>query len=92
MSSTGSPPSFDGDDLVARGVQMEAWSVEDQGDGVCFNVYVYNCQPGVDHRLRHRGQLAGGGRHQPAQERGPPTSSIPGPKSSTFPPAPAPPP
>lgn len=32
---------------MASGVRMEAWSVEDQGDGVCFDVYVYNCQPGV---------------------------------------------
>ena len=40
-------PAFDGDDLVAKGVQMEAYSVEDNGEGVCFNVYVYNVQPGV---------------------------------------------
>ena len=40
-------PIFQGDDLLARGVQMEAWSVEDQGDGVCFNVYCYNSQPGI---------------------------------------------
>ena len=40
-------PIYEGDDLVASGVQMEAWSVEDEGDGVCFNVYVYNVQPGV---------------------------------------------
>jgi DNA-entry nuclease len=40
-------PIYDGDNLVARGVQMEAWSVEDQGEGVCFHVYVYNSQPGV---------------------------------------------
>lgn len=40
-------PIFDGDNLVARGVQMEAWSVEDNGDGICFNVYAYNCQPGI---------------------------------------------
>ena len=33
--------------MVASGVRMEAWSVEDQGDDVCFDVYVYNCQPGV---------------------------------------------
>lgn len=38
-------PIFNGDDLVARGVQMEAVSVEDNGDGVCFNVFVYNVQP-----------------------------------------------
>ncbi len=40
-------PVFDGDHLVARGVQMEAWSVEDEGAGICFNVYAYNNQPGV---------------------------------------------
>lgn len=40
-------PIFDGDNLVASGVRMEAWSVEDQGDEVCFDVYVYNCQSGV---------------------------------------------
>lgn len=40
-------PVFDGDDLLAKGVQMEAWSVEDDGDGICFNVFVYNVQPGV---------------------------------------------
>ena len=41
-------PIFDGSDLVARGVLMEAWSVEDNGEGVCFNVYCYNVQPGVE--------------------------------------------
>ena len=40
-------PIFDGDNLVASGVWMEAESVEDKGAGVCFNVYVYNVQPGV---------------------------------------------
>lgn len=40
-------PIFHGDELVARGVQMEALSVEDEGDGICFNVYCYNTQPGV---------------------------------------------
>ncbi len=40
-------PIFEGDDLLAKGVQMEAYSVEDQGDGVCFNVFVYNVQPGI---------------------------------------------
>jgi DNA-entry nuclease len=40
-------PIFDGENLVANGVQMEAWSVEDDGEGVCFNVYCYNVQPGV---------------------------------------------
>ncbi len=40
-------PVFERTELVARGVQMEAESVEDGGDGVRFNVYVYNAQPGV---------------------------------------------
>ena len=40
-------PIFEGDDLVADGVQMEAWSLEDAGAGVCFNVYCYNVQPGT---------------------------------------------
>ena len=40
-------PIFDGNNLVASGVLMEGWSVEDGGDGICFNIYAYNCQPGV---------------------------------------------
>lgn len=40
-------PIFDGDNLVASGVLMEAYSVEDQGNGVMFNVYCYNVQPGI---------------------------------------------
>ena len=40
-------PIFEGNNLVAKGVQMEAMSVEDKGDGICFNVFVYNNQPGV---------------------------------------------
>lgn len=40
-------PIFEGDNLVASGVQMEAYSVEDNGKGVCFNVFCYNVQPGV---------------------------------------------
>ena len=41
-------PIFKGDNLLASGVEMEAYSVEDNGEGVCFNVYVYNVQPGVN--------------------------------------------
>ena len=40
-------PVYDGNDLVAKGVQMEAYSVEDDGEGVLFNVFVYNVQPGI---------------------------------------------
>ena len=42
-----STPVFVGDELVARGVHMEAKSLEDDGAGVCFNVFCYNVQPGV---------------------------------------------
>ncbi|MDO4175025.1 MAG: DNA/RNA non-specific endonuclease [Eubacteriales bacterium] len=38
-------PIFEGDNLVASGVQMEARSVEDDGEGILFNVYCYNVQP-----------------------------------------------
>ena len=41
-------PIYDGDNLVASGVQMEGYSVEDEGDGIYFNVYAYNVQPGVE--------------------------------------------
>ncbi len=40
-------PLFQGDELVARGVELEAWSVEDQGEGICFHVWCWNVQPGV---------------------------------------------
>lgn len=41
-------PIFEGENLVASGVTMEAISVEDDGEGICFSVYVYNVQPGVE--------------------------------------------
>ena len=40
-------PIYKNNNLVASGVQMEAYSVEDDGMGVSFNVYVYNVQPGI---------------------------------------------
>ena len=41
-------PIFEGDNLVAEGVLMEAYSVEDKGKGVEFCVFVYNVQPGIE--------------------------------------------
>lgn len=41
-------PVYEGDNLVASGVQLEAQSVEDNGAGLSFNVYCYNVQPGVN--------------------------------------------
>lgn len=40
-------PIYDGNNLLASGVQMEAYSVEDNGEGICFNVYCYNVQPEI---------------------------------------------
>ena len=40
-------PIFEGNNLVAAGVQMEAESVEDKGKGISYNVFCYNSQPGV---------------------------------------------
>lgn len=40
-------PVFEGSNLVASGVMMEAYSVEDNGKGICFCVYCYNVQPGI---------------------------------------------
>ena len=41
-------PFFRNYELVARGVEMEAYSVEDRGKGLCFHVFVYNYQPGIE--------------------------------------------
>lgn len=41
-------PVYDGDNLVASGVKIEALSLNDKGKSICFNVYCYNVQPGID--------------------------------------------
>lgn len=41
-------PVFEGSNLVASGVLMEAESVEDKGEGILYCVYVYNVQPGIN--------------------------------------------
>lgn len=40
-------PIYEGDQLVAKGVLMEAWSVEDGGSGICFCLFAWNVQPGI---------------------------------------------
>ena len=40
-------PYFKGKELLARGVEMEAYSVEDNGEELCFHVFIYNVQPGI---------------------------------------------
>lgn len=41
-------PIFVGNNKLASGLLVEAYSVEDNGDGICFNVFFYNVQPGVN--------------------------------------------
>lgn len=43
-----STPIYDYDNLVAKGVQIEAYSIEDNGKGIKFNVFIYNVQPGIE--------------------------------------------
>ena len=57
-------PIFEGNNLLCTGVLMEAYSVEDEGDGICFNVFCYNSQPGIildyatgDSRLEDESQV-----------------------------------
>ncbi len=40
-------PIFRGDNLLADGVQIEALSIEDNGRGICLNIFCYNAQPGI---------------------------------------------
>ncbi len=41
-------PIFEGNNLLANGIQIEALSTNDNGSGIKFNVYIYNVQEGID--------------------------------------------
>ena len=41
-------PYFNDRELVVRGIEMEAYSVDDGGKDICFHVFVYNVQPGIE--------------------------------------------
>lgn len=41
-------PYFVGSELIARGAQIEALSIEDNGKGISFNIFIYNVQPGIE--------------------------------------------
>ncbi len=41
-------PYFKDNELLARGVEMEAYSIEDRGEGISYHVFIYNVQPGID--------------------------------------------
>ena len=68
-------PIYRGNDLLATGVQMEAYSVEDDGDGICFHVFCYNVQPNVNIRYED-GSSSAAKISSPSQEK-PPVSSAP---------------
>ena len=68
-------PVFEGDNLVASGVTIEAESVEDHGAGLLFNVYVYNVQPGVSiDYASGKSELDGTVRAQEVEETPQPTA------------------
>ncbi len=64
-------PWFKGNDLLARGVEMEAWSVEDKGEGICFHVFVYNVQPGIaiDYATGESSDLGGSSETQTSRQK-----------------------
>lgn len=70
-----STPIFEGDNLVASGVQMEGYSVEDNGQGICFNVYCYNVQPGIIINYSD-GSSTGSGLTEESKEESKPESSV----------------
>lgn len=39
---------FEGDNSLAKGVMLEAYSIEDKGEGIEFCVFAYNIQPGIE--------------------------------------------
>lgn len=62
-------PIFEGDNLVASGVLMEAKSVEDNGDGILFNVYCYNVQPNITVDYATGDSSLNGGAETPSTEQ-----------------------
>ncbi len=73
-------PVFEGNNLLCKGVQIEAYSVEDSGDGICFNVFCYNVQPDINIDYST-------GQSSSAKE--PTTEPTPAPNPSTTPTPPA---
>ena len=41
-------PVWTGDNLICDGVLMEGWSVEDGGEDICYCIFAYNVQPGIE--------------------------------------------
>ncbi len=68
-------PIFEGNNLVATGVQMEGYSIEDDGDGVCFNVFCYNIQPGISINYANGESKLSGEQPKPSESKAPAVSS-----------------
>lgn len=68
-------PIFDGDNLVCSGVQIEAYSVEDSGKGIQFNVYCYNVQPGINIDYATGGSSSQTPEKETPQQANPPEAS-----------------
>ncbi len=70
-------PIFEGNNLLATGVQMEGYSVEDDGAEICFNVFAYNAQPGINiDYATGESQLAGNVKLERPEEKKPTTYII----------------
>ena len=74
-------PNFEAENLLASGVLMEGYSVEDSGSGICFCVYAYNVQPGIEIDYANgESKLAEG-----VQSEQPPTAIVPAPTPTPEP-------
>lgn len=78
-------PCFRGDDLVAYGVELEALSLGDGGEAVCFHVLCYNAQPGVEIDYATGKSRADGSITAPAASPSPETPPTPGGSASPAP-------
>ena len=74
-------PIFEGNNLVASGVLMEGYSVEDKGEGISFCVYAYNAQPGIDIDYK-TGKSALSG--EKIEENGEADEGVPGENETVF--------
>ena len=92
-------PVFEGSNLVASGAYMEGFSIEDNGEGLMFNIYIPNVQPGVEINYADGSSIGPEGpaqdgeikKYTPPKAESKPTTTAPKPKPEPKPtPAPAP--
>lgn len=68
-------PVYDGDNLLPSGIKMEAYSVEDRGEGISFHVFCYNVQPGV--KIDYSNGASTLDQSAPAPTSAPTTTTVP---------------